>query len=500
MSHFAYDKFLGKSSFREEANYSPASYGGLIAWWKFSEGTGNTVADETGTYPIDLTLAATPNFTWTAQGGHTSSGLIQTPTITNARTVVVAYRVPAAMEGAFQLSGGQSSGAGVYGSQISSGYLGHAVLGGGIPFVPFKRNDTGGAQYVVNAGGWILLFVEFTQQFTNPMGFGGRYGTTTSRCPTFDIGVAMVYDRTLTDSERVGITSYVRREMKARGAYFVVDDCPTIVDVVKLFGQSNAEGRALISELSSTNAARANPCVNTWISDIQSSGVYQALPPAQVSLGTNNTLYQYPSAITTFGPEMGIAWAREDAIAENRLARDLYICKTAQGSTWMVASSTGVTASSLTWNSSEIVTSGLDYIGLTYWYRFISSLMNDGYGPDLKLIAMSQGEQDATNLTAGADYLDNLRAFWNSEKNYLGGYKNVKFVIARTGNTDPGALPIAVSDVRTAQETLASERYDVVIFNADDLTVHTSDYVHFDGSDTGQPLLGSRFHNAYWGI
>ena len=37
---------------------------GLLADWRFEEGSGTTVADQTGSHTIDLTAAASPNTTW----------------------------------------------------------------------------------------------------------------------------------------------------------------------------------------------------------------------------------------------------------------------------------------------------------------------------------------------------------------------------------------------------------------------------------------------------
>ena len=150
---------------------------GLVAEWRFSEGTGTAVADEVGSNDIDLTTPTTPNTTWVDGGVRTQSGLIQTPSIT-ARTIAYCHRIDTG--GGFAISGGASSGNGALDDFAQPADTWHIGQHAGVSPVRFRA--TGDGAEVLIAGGWRVVFRELDISRTSIYGFGGRHSTTTSRC------------------------------------------------------------------------------------------------------------------------------------------------------------------------------------------------------------------------------------------------------------------------------------------------------------------------------
>lgn len=453
---------------------SPAS-GALLSEWWFDEGAGTTVADQVGSSPINLELPTTPNYSWQSSGIRTTSGLVQTPTINSSRTVVCLIKVPKDNATGFTLSGGVSSGSGIIGN-TGSGALIHTGFSRGV--VPLwgrvgtssgTGTGVGAAAYRLNRGGWYLLFSE-TGPFNSPWGFGGRHSTTTNRVPTFDIAWAAVYSGVLTDSERLQIYNMARGLSKERGFFIDYRDCPTQVNTVGLLGQSNAEGRAKITELTSPYQARTSPA-GCFISR------RNTLTTAALVMGSTQ---QTDAPTTDFGPEMGMAWKSEDN------GKGLYISKYAIGGTFL-----GATAA-IDWNISEDAVSAYFNNALRNLWTMEADMLNAGVGPNLRGIAWMQGENDATLEATGSAYESNLTALIATTRQQVGD-SAAKFALARIRNQDPSFNPAALANVRAAYAAIASADANVDWFDTDSFSLR-ADNVHYNGA--GMKLLGEAFYDS----
>jgi hypothetical protein len=441
---------------------------GLLAEWAFAEGTGRSVADNSGNgKTINLDLPTTPNDTWTAQGIATAAGLIQTPSLTGARTVVMLIKVPQDQVNGFILSGGNGSGNGVIPNGVTTTYGYHTASVRGVVSL-YQRAATGQANYRLNSGGWYLLFTDFNAAYTTPLGFGGRHSTTTSRCATFEIAYAAAFSGVLSDADRSQMYLLGRSLLKDRAAYMDWRDCPTSADFVAIWGQSNAEGRAKLADLSGADAARTTP--NTYIN------VRGNRTNALLVKGTNQ---QTAAPSTDFGPEMGLAWSHEDVAN----GRKLYISTHAVGSTFLA--NTG----GIDWSLEEGETSNLCNAALRTMWAAEAQMLNLGIGPRLRGIFWMQGENDATNATYGAAYQANLTTLIAKAREQTGD-PDTKFLIARIRNLDPAFNASAVAAVRAAQVALGSIAPSAWI-DTDDLPL-AGDSVHYNAA--GMKALGQRVY------
>lgn len=441
---------------------------GLLAEYAFEEGSGRSVADYSGNgKTINLDLPTTPNDAWTAQGIRTTAGLIQTPSITAARTVVMLLRVPQDdASGGFILSGGTGSGAGVIPNGVSTIYSYHTASVRGV--IPLYLRAIGGGTYRLTSGGWYILFTDFNAAYTTALGFGGRHSTTTSRCSTFDIAYAAVFSGTLTDADRSKMYLLGRSLLKQRGAYLDWRDCPTNADFVAIWGQSNAEGRAKLADLSVGDAARTTP--NTYIN------VRGNRTNALLVKGTNQ---QTAAPLTDFGPELGIAWSHEDAAN----GRKLYISTHGVGSTYLA------NTAAADWSLAENEDTNLFHAALRTMWAAEAQMLSLGIGPRLRGIFWMQGEQDATNATYGAAYQANLTPLITKAREQVAD-SAAKFLIARIRNLDPTFNAAAVADVRLAESTLGDIAPNAW-FDTDDLPLR-ADLVHYDA--VGMKTLGQRVY------
>lgn len=458
---------------------------GLIAEWRFAEGSGTSVKDEVGSAHINLAAPTDPHVTWTSRGVSLASGLVQTPSITGARTVAMLYRVGRDTEGGFMLSGGASSGAGLYGHEAQPGAFAavHVGFGAGVRAAR-RRNDTGSGCYVLTRGGWALVIAQYTQAHNTILGFGGRHSATTYRCSDFEVSWVGVWNRVLTAGERDQMYSAVRRlHAVPRGIRLSAADCPAQADVVLLWGQSNADGRAPISELSGGDQAREFSRV--WI-EAALSGTRGTPPPAVLDLGVNQTL---TSPSTQFGPEMGMGWRREDAAP----GRDLYICKTAQGSTYLAPSSVaGSVTASNTWHPGELATNSLYHNALVRdFYDVEQSMLSQGIGPNLRGICWMQGEQDAAQMSAADAYQAALQALYDDLRTYT-GYPELPIVVGRIRNVSAG-MPYA-STVRAAQAAFVAANPSTATLIDTDAMALAGDNVHYNA--VGMKALGEAFYDA----
>lgn len=461
---------------------------GLISEWRFAEGSGNSVNDEVGVNDINLVLPTNPNFTWQAYGISLAAGLIQTPSLTNVRTVAMLCRVPRNEVSGFMLSGGNGgSGSGLLGDNFSpSTYTFHIGCGQGV--APMRQVQTSGrAVQRVNRGGFLLIICEFTSASSSAIGFGGRHSTTTSRCTGYEIMWAAAWNGQLTDQNRSDMYGYVRNLAKLRSKPIDYLDCSTRYDCTLSLGQSNDDGRAPIASLSGPDQARTMP--NTRIMPAGgAAGASVIYPPATLVLGTNQ---QQTQPLVNFGPEIGAAWAHEDG-AHPRI---MTISKTAVGSTWLVASSSGLSTAGTTWNAGESQSSGLFWSAMKNWWDVEQEALNAGIGPRLRAVWYMQGEQDATDATlvASGAYQANLQAMYDAIKLYTAS-PSLPIIIGRIRDQDPLMNATAAAQVRAAQAAFVAANPGLATLIDTDTFPLLPDLVHYNA--VGQPMLGAAFYAA----
>ena len=185
---------------------------------------------------------------------------------------------------------------------------------------------------------------------------------------------------------------------------------------------------------------------------------------------------------------MGIGWRREDAAP----GRDLYICKTAQGGTFLAPSSVGgsVTVSN-TWHPGEVVTSSLMHRALAAdWYDTEQALLSQGIGPNLRALFWMQGEQDAVQQTAADAYQAALQALYDDVRLYT-SYPSLPIVVARIRGLDPSGTYAAT--VRTAQAAFVAANSAAVLVDTDGMAM-AGDNVHYNAA--GMKALGQAFYDA----
>ena len=467
------------------AHVLPAT--GLVAEWRFAEGAGTIASDSVGTYHIDLTAPTDPNTVWTATGVRSTLGLVQTPSITGARTICLLYKLQRDDTAGFIISGGPGgSGGGTMGDFATPSFGNHMASNNGV--APLRHRSNGQAAWRQNRGGWGLLFVTYGSASNTILGLGGRHSTTTSRCAQIDIGWAAVYNTTLTDEQRRDVYDYVRDSIaKPRGVYLDVRDCPVRADAVLLWGQSNAVGEALISAITPEQAAL--PTTQTYImataSNTNSSGV-----PAQLAIGVNNNV---TGKLTVFGPEMASAWAHE-----TEGERRLYICKSVRGSTWLAPASVGAPVTEDdTWNPTATETAGSWHRCLSrHWWDMEAAARNAGVGLHLRAVWWMQGEQDATLEAASAEYRTSLQALYEQTVTYS-GQADLKMIVARIRDEDPAGDPDAQAEVRAAQEDFVLDNSAVATMIDTDGFALSGDNVHYNAA--GQIALGEAFYEATFG-
>lgn len=463
----------------------------MLAEWYFDEGSGTQAGDVRGGNAIvfDGVFQSTwsaPAPQWTRRGVRYENSMIQTPTIAGVRTIAMLYRVKRGDTG-FILSGGPSNSVGPVGGTVAPSMSCH--IGGGQGVAPLaRRPDSGAGATRTNRGGWALLFVEYSQQYTSAFGFGGRHSSTLTRCAEFEVAWAGCWSDQLTDTERATVYDCVRRIASSRGLFIDWRDCPTHADCALLWGQSNADGRALITDLPASDQARKLQR-NVFIQPA-SSGANGYASPELLVMGENQ---QATSPATQFGPEMGAAWAREDA--DTSRLRALVLGKTAVGSSYLAPSSVGAPVTpSASWHPGEINTSGLLWLALSNWWDLEQRLLQQGIGPRLRALWWMQGEQDAVLAGAASGYQANLQALWDATKLYTSyaSASGIRVVVARI--RDQGAGMIYAADVRSAQSAfVAGNSSEAVLIDTDTYPLGT-DLTHYAAA--GQKSLGQALYNA----
>jgi hypothetical protein len=448
-----------------------------LALWLFAEGTGATVSDEIGSADINLALPTDPNYTWTAQGISLANGLIQTPSITGAREIVILYRTGFDQTPGFLISGGSGSGTGITQNAVipaetnryaGSGYGWRSVA---------ARADNGTGANELNRGGWGLLSRTMTSAFNTPFGLGGRHTATTSRCANFEIAMAAVFSAPTTEEQREALLTWARWFGAQRGIYFHKDDAPIKRRVAVVIGESNADGRAKIVDLTAGQQA-TNYAGRVEI--IATNGTTHQTAFATLALGTNQ---QTTAPTTDFGPEIGAA------LAAHPSGLPLRIIKAGRGGTYMtgtaVSTPTGAAPAGTSWTPGELPTNAIffDTMLRRVVWRGLQLSLNEGIGWAGIKWGLWIGLNDAANTTftvSAADYQARLQAFWDAIKARLPGTGH-ELVLFRAHASDPGSNATALGHVRTASDAFAAANPDVSIVDTDALG-RQGDNVHYNAA------------------
>lgn len=463
---------------------------GLISEWRFDEGSGNTVADQVGSNDIDLTDPPNPNTTWTSRGITTTNGAVWTPNLTNVRTIAQLVKVERSVTSGFVFAGGQAPNTGATAEFVRDGDVWHVGMGAGIS--PIRRRSTGQGVVQMNHGGWCLVFRELDAQYTDVYAFGGRANTVESgRLASGEIGWMVAYSTQLSDQDREDIYGYVRDLVKGRGIRIDYRDCATTYHCQLIWGQSNADGRALITSLSAPDQAATTPS-NVKIAAINANGD-EIGTIDDLEMGVNQ---QDTDPSSDFGPEMGLAWEWEDN--EGASGNVLAIFKAAQGSTFLAPSSLAeVSSGGVTWNKDEVETGSMfQQMGIKGWYQVMAELLNNDIGPRLRGILWWQGGQDAQSVNTSLDYDVHVGEFWTELKNHCGGFTGLHMVLYQYYEVTVN-VQAAYDEVRADQASFAAANSDVTLVTISDLTF--ADNVHPDGP--GAKTAGERgYTNKGWSV
>ena len=474
---------------------------GMLAEWRFNEGSGTVAADIRGgnniVFDEDFRSKYASNPQWTRRGLLLEHALIQTPMIEGIRTVAVLFRVKRNNNNPqFLISGGpKGSGDGIAFSGLATNH--HYHVGGGAGVAPLRcRLKTGQAPYRLNRGGWLLLFLEYETAANTKLGFGGRHDRTDPvryRPEEIEYAWAACWSDTLTGPERQTVYEGVRKIAADRSIFIDWRDCPETMDCVLLWGQSNADGRALQSGLSAVNAARPTP-LHTLIStgdSAQLSNFYAAPEPLRMGCNNQRGSSGTSDVATQFGPEMPAAWRREDDNA-NRV-RKLVISKFAGSGSFLAPSSVAGVNHANTWHPDELATGGLYTFALTQWWDIEQRLLGSGIGPRLRALWWMQGEQDATGVAFSANYQADLQNLFDQTRLYT-GFADMRAVIGRIRDQARQFDVTAAAEVRAAQSAFVeTNSMEATLIDTDGFTLR-DDLMHYDAA--GMVELGQAFYDA----
>lgn len=477
--------------------------GSLIAYWPFDDGQGSTVcADLMGNYPITISASSLPMQQWTPRGLKGNNAYVQTPTITNARTIAVLYRC-AHNDAGFIVSGGAGSGNGFYIGGSSTNY--NYWIGGGWDVHPMSMRSDGTQTIECNRGGWLLAFVEFDAAHANPIGLGGRYGSSSYALSEFEAMSGWVWNRTLTSSDRTAVYAMAREIARSRGVVLNWQDSSDVVDIIASIGESTAAGRSPIADNSSPDPTSVPPprpyqqCSIIVGNQAFSSNTFARRQP--FLFGVNHTINQgYQSPTTNFGPEFGIATSAE--AAQNSRTRHIVIAKHGVGSTFMAASGTtgsaGTVAVSNTWNPSESTHNGCYHSFLQMLYDCDQGLRMEGKGPNLAGILLLIGLNDASDTAysgTSTNYQTLLAALDTALQTDTGLTGTnawgplFLWAVAQAHSPCTGANSTALTAVRTGISNWVTALGSRGTLIATDALALIADGVHFDAS--GSKSIGA---------
>lgn len=465
----------GGLTFVEQLAASGVNTDKLISAYDFTVVDGTTVPDQWGSNDIDLTAPTTPNVTEQSTGLRTSGGLIQTPSLTGCRGQSLLYKVPNNDATGFIISGGSASGSGAFeGSSdgtatknlyTGSGFGRHAVI---------HRTADNVGSYELNRGGWGLYYREHSTGYNSTYGIGGRVGFTSSRCTQLDANLALFWNDTLTDEELDAMDDFARARGVLKDIYFHREDAPTRKPVYFIIGESNGEGRSLISELSAGDQALDLTAIEIVAENGPNNTNNKDF--AAFELGVNQ-IELSPS--TQFGPEFGVAY-QADADETS-----CYIVKTAKGSTFAAPPGTGIVSTATSWTGDKTAAhSSLLFMSILQFQYSMQMLLNSGIGcTDTIRVGFWIGLNDAvstTYTTDAATYQGYLQAIYDMLVEAFAG-ATVEMVIFRAHNSSPGSDATALGHVRTATGAFATANANVSVVDTDGYGLN-GDNVHYDAA------------------
>lgn len=460
---------------------------GLLAQWLFDEEAGPTVENviNPGTYDIDLDAPAGVNWKRTACGVEMKNFVVQTPVITGYRTIAYLARVGFNDNGSFILNAGANNGSGILGPTIPPNWNVH--VGNGYNVHPvFKQEaapNAGSGAIELNRGGWVLVFAELDQAYTQKIGFLGRFNDTLYR--TLDGGMrwGAVWSGLLDADGRQQTYDSVA-EWAARHGVTLKYTSGRIVDGVFVTGESTADSFAPNSTLSAADQAARFPTVKI----LPASAAAHWRTSAELVLGLNQTATPAQIAVG-HGPEIGLALAKRAAAATSE--RELWIGKMAQGSTFLTPSNgltlpNGVPNAAQSWNPVEWRFSDgfLFAAAVSHFYRWEQDARLQGVGIEVKLIEWLLGLNDVCLLPAlianAATYQAWLQDFYDQFMLYT-GLSNVKVHLPRAHTRDPGYNATTGARVRAGQAAFAAANPTLVKMMDTDTLPVIADNVHFTG-------------------
>lgn len=480
------DKF---SIFHDYHGGAPSYYDDLIAaYLPLEDINGDTVYDQVGPYDIDLTGPTNPNVTRTATGLRTEAGLIQTPEIAGARRVFAFYRSKLEGSGGFIISGGTSSGAGIYEGGVSTAYTNRiAGFGHGFKAMTFRASNGLGA-HETNRGVWAFASEDFGSAQDTILGFGGRHSTTTSRCDEYELLAAFVFDDPLTTAKETDLLWFMRQYAARLGIYFYNGDGPKNCYCLSQIGDSQADGRALYSAAPSTTADIIG--LYAPFLHIMAGGAgedHQVFSPLVPKVSQ-----KLDSVITNGGKEQSHALEQSMAIYIGDNLEDfeypVFDIKFGVGGSDLSSSSTGsATNGQDSWSPSELETSSLYYEWLAHHRRAMGLLMQDGYTVKKWVVAVYLGTNDMTSTSSAADdaaaealvddLLDDIKLECPSIT------PDFRWFRPDTGlSSEPGYDATAVSRIYNGITNAGTNRSDTTVISTD-IATNNGDGTHFDGAE-----------------
>lgn len=452
-----------------------------LAIYNFKEGFGTVAYDSSGNgnhIDFGTTHQATyggvtgTNYVWTKRGLMLRKAMIQTPSLTNTRTVVACY-IPLREDGS-TVQWNVSSSTAIGSQHAHMGFGGHTqstqtvhVGNGGEGVVPLYRDSNGNNGYSISRGGPHLEFSESSATITGSLGMGGQTLVTadTLRSTQMVCVYFAVYSGVLNDAQRLQIRNALRKALVVRGVYLDWRDCPIIYAGAFDIGQSNT-GNLSISpaDLSPTNVTNLSYTPHTEI--LVAGRRDEATPmatPSEYRVGFNS----FPGfRALGMGYEAGMALAHEKA--NGTVRRKLAICKVGAGSS-NVSDNTA-----LSWNVTLIGPgSNLTGWALKSWRDMEQFYLERGIGVRLLVVNTQNGEQEANNTGVGlgwpSTYQANMQDIWNKLKEQL-LFNGLKMQVGELFPFDTGQAnytQAGVDAVRAAQAAF-------VAANPTDTTLITS--------------------------
>jgi hypothetical protein len=270
-----------------------------------------------------------------------------------------------------------------------------------------------------------------------------------------DVAEVILYERALSGAEHAKVGLTLEREHGLK-TWYVEQEQP--VAVYLMAGQSNMVGQGVGEELTAP--------LNTTQGDVMAW--------ASVSIGWSPLRWGTGNGPTQFGPELSFGRAMADSDAQARVA----IVKYAVNGTNLAQDWAPGVGSVYTDFNASITAARQRLDGLSVPY-------------EIRGLLWMQGESDALDETMAASYQQNMTAFIESVRGFV-GVADMPVVIARIRGTMPAPFYHSLA-VRMAQESVAAGDANVRIIDTDPLTLH-ADGVHYDTA--GQLALGQAFATA----